>query len=155
MHTANAVSTTWMLKRHLAEVMRIEQASFEFCWEEDDFCNCLRQQHVTGRISEFQETVRGFVIYENQKTSLHILNFAVHPSFRRQSVGRQMVEMLIERIRKARRTSITLEVRESNLRAQLFFQRLGFIATKVLRGHYEDTVEDAYVMKYELSPCDR
>jgi len=41
-----------------------------------------------------------------------------------------------------------LEVRETNLDAQLFFRRMGFRAVSVLRDFYDDTVEDAYVMQY-------
>ena len=41
-----------------------------------------------------------------------------------------------------------LEVRETNLPAQLFFRQLGFRAVSVLRDFYEDTTEDAYLMQY-------
>jgi len=43
-----------------------------------------------------------------------------------------------------------LEVRETNLDAQLFFSRCDFRATSVLRDHYDETAEDAYVMEYRL-----
>ena len=43
-----------------------------------------------------------------------------------------------------------LEVRESNLAAQLFFKKMGFKAVLVLRSHYDDTDEDAYVMRFTL-----
>ena len=41
-----------------------------------------------------------------------------------------------------------LEVRETNLDAQLFFRAQGFRAVNVLRDFYEDTTEDAYLMQY-------
>ena len=41
-----------------------------------------------------------------------------------------------------------LEVRETNLDAQLFFKGLDFRAISVLRDFYDDTVEDAYLMQY-------
>ena len=43
---------------------------------------------------------------------------------------------------------ILLEVRETNLSAQLFFRNSGFKAVSVLREFYDDTPEDAYVMQY-------
>ena len=43
---------------------------------------------------------------------------------------------------------MTLEVRETNLAAQLFFRTQGFRAVSVLRSYYDDTPEDAYVMSY-------
>jgi len=44
-----------------------------------------------------------------------------------------------------------LEIRETNLSAQLFFRALGFRAVSVLRDFYEDTPEDAYLMQYRYS----
>ena len=43
-----------------------------------------------------------------------------------------------------------LEVRETNLAAQLFFRQRGFKAISVLRDFYDDTTEDAYLMQYSL-----
>jgi len=41
-----------------------------------------------------------------------------------------------------------LEVRETNLAAQLFFKNQGFRAVTVLRDYYDDTPEDAYIMQF-------
>ena len=43
---------------------------------------------------------------------------------------------------------MSLEVRETNLPAQIFFRESGFRAVSVLRDYYQDTTEDAYVMQY-------
>ena len=51
-------------------------------------------------------------------------------------------------VRSNRRNRIVLEVRETNLSAQLFFRQLGFRATGVLKGFYEDTPEDAFLMQF-------
>ena len=65
-----------------------------------------------------------------------------------------MVEKLIDKLSQQRRKEILLEVRETNLSAQLFFKEQGFRAVRVLRNHYDDTAEDAYVMRYRLSDAD-
>ena len=49
-----------------------------------------------------------------------------------------------------RRSRIALEVRETNLPAQLFFRTAGFRATSVLKDFYQDTTEDAYLMEFSL-----
>ncbi len=59
-----------------------------------------------------------------------------------------MIEKLIGKLSSQRRTGITLEVRETNLGAQIFFRQSGFQATNVLREFYDDSTEDAYVMQY-------
>ncbi len=142
------VHIRWMIRRDMAEVLDIEQESFEFPWYEDDFIRCLRQRNCIGMVAEYGDRVVGFMIYELHKTRLHILNFAVASEYRHRDVGRQMAEKLISKLSSQRRTEISLEVRETNLPAQLFFKQLGFRATAVMRSYYEDSPEDAYLMKY-------
>jgi ribosomal-protein-alanine N-acetyltransferase len=145
------VHIRWMIRRDMPEVLRTEQDSFEYSWAEEDFLRCLRQRNCIGMVAEQGERVVGFMIYELHKNRLHILNFAVHPYFRRFGVGTQMVGKLIGKLSSHRRTRITLEVRETNLAAQLFFRAQGFKATRVLRTFYEDSGEDAFLMQYRLA----
>src|SRR5436190_19278329 len=102
-------------------------------------------------VAEHGEKVVGFMIYELHKSKLHILNFAVHPQWRRQCVGSQMVAKLISKLSSHRRTRITLEVRETNLPAQLFFSKQEFRAVRVLRAFYGDSGEDAFLMQYQFA----
>src|SRR6058998_3376917 len=139
------VHIRWMIRRDMPEVLQAEQESFEYSWTEEDFLRCLRQRNCIGMVAEQGEKVVGFMIYELHKAKLHILNFAVHPSCRRAGVGTQMVAKLISKLSSHRRTRITLEVRETNLPAQLFFRAQRFKAIKVPRSFYEDSGEDAFL----------
>jgi ribosomal-protein-alanine N-acetyltransferase len=144
------VHIRWMIRRDMPEVLRAEQESFEYAWTEEDFLKCLRQRNCIGMVAELGDKVVGFMIYELHKSKLHVLNFAVHPEFRRTGVGRQMVAKLIGKLSSHRRTRITLAVRETNLGAQLFFKMLEFRAVKVMRGYYEDSGEDAFLMQFRV-----
>ena len=151
-HQPAHVHIRWMIRRDMPEVLDIEQASFEFPWSEEDFIRCLRQRNCIGMVAEHGERVVGFMIYELHKTRLHILNFAVATEFRRRGVGRQMIDKLVSKLSSQRRTRITLEVRETNLPAQLFFRSAAFRAVTVLRAYYEDSPEDAYLMQFRHAP---
>jgi [ribosomal protein S18]-alanine N-acetyltransferase len=148
------VHIRWMIRRDMPEVLQAEQQSFEFAWTEEDFLRCLRQRNCIGMVAEQAEKVVGFMIYELHKTKLHILNFAVSPHCRRGGVGAQMVAKLISKLSSHRRTRITLEVRETNLAAQLFFRTQGFKAMRVLRAFYEDSGEDAFLMEFRVGGDD-
>jgi ribosomal-protein-alanine N-acetyltransferase len=63
-----------------------------------------------------------------------------------------MIRKLISKLSPQRRSRIMLEVRETNLAAQLFFRDLGFRAISLLRDFYEDTTEDAYLMQFRYVP---
>ena len=145
------VQIRWLIRRDMAEVLRIEQNSFQSPWSDEDFLCCLRQRNCIGMVAEHDHRILGFMIYELHKSRLHILNFAVASDARRHSVGAQMVLRLIDKLSQQRRSEILLEVRESNLDAQLFFKKQGFKAVCVLRRHFDDTEEDAYIMQFRLN----
>ena len=138
----------WMIRRDMTEALAIENESFEFPWSEDDFVRCLRQRNCIGMVAEMDDRVVGFMIYELHKNRLHVLNFAVAARFRRMGIGSQMLKKLVGKLSQQRRSRIMLEVRETNLAAQLFFRSNSFKAVSVLRSFYDDTPEDAYVMQY-------
>src|SRR6516162_7356196 len=121
------VHIRWMIHRDMPEVLQTEQLSFEYSWTEEDFLRCLRQRNCIGMVAEQGEKVVGFMIYELHKAKL------------------------LSKLSSHRRTRITLEVRETNLPAQLFFRSQGFKAIRVLRSFYEDSGEDAFLMQYRLA----
>ena len=144
------VQIRWLIRRDMAEVLRIEQSSFGSAWNDEDFLCCLRQRNCIGMVAEHDHKILGFMIYELHKSRLHILNFAVAPECRKQGIGAQMVLRLVDKLSQQRRSEILMEIRESNLEAQLFFKKQGFKAVCVLRRHFDDTEEDAYIMQYRL-----
>ncbi len=143
----------WMIRRDMAEVLAIEQGSFEYPWAEEDFLRCLRERNCIGMVAEMGDKVLGYMLYELCKAKLHVINFAVDPAYRRVGIAAHMVSKLVSKLASHRRTRITLEVRETNLAAQLFFRAQRFRATKVLPGFYEDTGEAAYAMQHVLAGC--
>lgn len=146
------VHIRWMIRLDIPEVLVIEGESFEFPWREEDFIRCLRQFNNIGMVAEHEDRVKGFMIYELCNNRIQILNFATAFDFRRRGIGTQMVSKLVGHLSAQRRTRITLEVRETNLPAQLFFRKNGFRVISVLREYYEDTPEDAYLMQYRYKP---
>ena len=74
------------------------------------------------------------------------------PMYLGQKNNASRVTKLIGKLSPQCRNRILLEVRETNLDAQLFFRDTGFRAISVLRDFYEDTTEDAYLMQYRYRP---
>ena len=144
------VDIRWMIRRDIPEVLRIERASFEYDWSEEDFLGCLRQRNCIGMVAERNGRVVGFMVYSLYRSRLLIRNFAVAPEFRHMGIGTQMVQRLISKLSQQRRQEIGVELRESNLIGQLFFRQAGFHAVAVMRSYFDDSSEDAYVMHYRL-----
>ena len=146
------VNIRWLVSRDMEEVLNIEQESFEFPWSEDDYLRCLRSRNCIGMVADYRGQVVGYMIYELGKNKIQLLNMATATEYRRCAVATQMVAKLIGKLSLQRRNRITLEIRETNLPAQLFFRSAGFRATQILKNYYEQMQEDAYFMQYRHTP---
>ena len=146
------VHIRWLVNRDMAEVLDIEEESFEFPWTEEDYTRCLRSRNCIGMVAEYNDEVAGYMIYELAKNKIQLLNLATASKFRRCGVATQMVAKLIGKLSAQRRSRITFEIRETNLPAQLFFRSAGFRATQILKNYYEEMQEDAYLMQYRHTP---
>ncbi len=154
--TAKHYDVCWMIRGDMPEVCAIEGQSFEFPWTEEEFIRCLRQRDTIGSVVRIDDRVVGFMVYSLYPKRLHLLSLAVHPEYRRHGVGHAMATKLISKLAFQRRNRIVCEVRESNLVALNFLKKAGFLATGILKDHYEDSDEDAYQMMYRVAekvPC--
>jgi [ribosomal protein S18]-alanine N-acetyltransferase len=143
------VMLRWLIRADMPAVLAIEQDSFEYPWCEEDFRKRLCRSNTIGMAACFgDDMLVGFAIYELHKHRLHLLSMAVDPRYRRRGVGSATVQKLACKLEYDRRRRITLEVRETNLAAQLFFRSCGFVATSIVREYWSETNEDAYLMEY-------
>jgi len=144
------VVVRWLIRRDMPEILRIENACFEFPWTEDEFIRLLRQRNCIGMVSEIDDKVVGYMLYELEKGLLHILTFAVDPAVHRKGVGSSMVGKLTSKLHPERRTKVTVMVRESNLAALRFFRASGFYATGLTSSPYEDSGDDGINMVFDI-----
>jgi ribosomal-protein-alanine N-acetyltransferase len=82
---------------------------------------------------------------------IHITNLAVHPSFRRQGIGRRLLAPVLEDGRRRGIALVLLEVRPTNAEALALYESLGFRVIGRRKGYYFDTGEDALVMEAALA----
>lgn len=147
-HQKAATSIRRMMSRDLQEVLAIERTNFGHPWSKDQFIQVLRQRNCIGKVAEHDDRIVAFMIYEFFPRKIHIHNLAVHYRCQRNGIGSEMVDTLIRILSANRRNRITAVVRETNLPAQQFFRRCGFLATVVLRGYWDCIDEDGYEMTY-------
>jgi ribosomal-protein-alanine N-acetyltransferase len=76
----------------------------------------------------------------------HVTNVAIHPDFRGQGLGEQLMHELGRVAAYMGMRAMTLEVRVSNVRAIRLYTKMGFEEAGVRKGYYSDNGEDALVM---------
>jgi ribosomal-protein-alanine N-acetyltransferase len=80
-----------------------------------------------------------------------ILNVAVLPSYRRQGVGRQLLDSILAAVTAGGAVEVFLEVRESNQAARFLYETRGFRAVGVRTDYYRKPRENAVIMRSDLS----
>lgn len=130
-----------------AEVLRIEQASFPDAWTADVLDGWLAHG-ASGHILEREGRCVGFFLVLLAGDHLHLANLAVAPDERRKGIATLALQK-IENIAWAYGLPrVELEVRETNLAAQLLYRRNGYRAVDILRSYYPD--QDAYRMTKDV-----
>lgn len=91
-------------------------------------------------VAENERGIAGFAIVEflleNGRRIGHIVTIDVSPALRRQGVGRQLMDELLDFCRKARAVLLRLEVAVDNDAALAFYRGRGFTETGRIRGFY-------------------
>jgi ribosomal-protein-alanine N-acetyltransferase len=132
----------------LEEVLEIETASFPTPWSRNSFLyEILDNERAIYLVAknEFGKVV-GYIGMWVVFDEGHITNIAAHPLYRRQGVGKALLNQLINVARENGVKHLTLEVRRSNLSAQDLYQKIGFVHMGVRRKYYLDNKEDALIM---------
>ncbi|AAM23813.1 Acetyltransferases [Caldanaerobacter subterraneus subsp. tengcongensis MB4] len=141
-----------MTEDDIDEVMEIEKLSFTTPWSREAFVGEVTKNSCARYIvAEVDKKVVGYAGFWVVLDEGHITNIAVHPEYRGKGIGSRLMEGLIDLAKKNGITSMTLEVRESNLVAQNLYKKFGFKVLGRREGYYQDNNEDAIVMwKYDL-----
>lgn len=138
-----------MREGDLPALLAIESLEFPYPWDAADFNRCLRVPYCCGRVAEYAGEIVGYSVHELHRFRIDLLTIGVAGGFQLRGVGRAIAGNIMADLIDDRAFIFAL-VRERNLDAQLFFQRLGFTAEpEVIRGMYRETDEGAYRFCYE------
>jgi len=126
-------------ERDLPAIEDIQQASPEAAqWAVADYL------HHDCLVAEAGAEIAGFLVCRNvAEDEREILNLAVHPRFRRQKIGRLLLEAVCNR----NPAHYFLEVRASNKVARAFYGVMGFTELGIRSQYYENPPESGIVMK--------
>jgi len=139
-----------MTTADIESVIAIERASFQFPWSTRFFLDELQVDCARSILAEIESRIVGYVLFWFLPEEVDIHNIAVHPHFRRQGIGRLLLEQVIAAARRQESLRVTLDVRFSNAPAQNLYRSFGFVTRGVRKGYYSDNGEDALVMALEL-----
>ena len=135
-------------------VHRLEEAIFSMPWSEKDFVYEMTENKV-ARYLVIEETgdIKAFAGAHIILDQAHVTNIAVRQDCRGRGLGRMITYALMQYASNLGAEYLTLEVRQSNVKAQNLYKSLGFVKVNVRKRYYEDTGEDAWLMVCDQLPA--
>jgi [ribosomal protein S18]-alanine N-acetyltransferase len=132
----------------LDAVLDIEHASFNNPTTREWYQNELQRPEVCFIyvLRTDQVPVAAFCAFWLIVDQLHINNLAVRPELRGRGLGTCLLDAIVVEARHLGASSLTLEVRRSNIAAQRLYAKSGFHEAGVRQNYYTQPVEDALIL---------
>lgn len=144
MTTTTIPYVRWLIRRDLPEVLDLEQDLSREPWSEAQWLSHIRTRCTIGHVAEdARGRIIGAMLYTLDNSGLVIERIISRTT----PAADAMVHQLLDKLSPQRRTWLETHVPESDLPAQLFFQRHGFVCVGIERG---ETGENAYRFRFSL-----
>jgi ribosomal-protein-alanine N-acetyltransferase len=147
--TAAGCSIRKAILEDIPDIYRIELLCFPDPWDFKGIFEMMTLYKMPFFVAVAEERVVGFAAGMTEETGEakygHICSIGVTPELRGFGIGRLLLRKLEHGFFLEACTACSLEVRAGNLRAQGFYEKLGYDAVIQVGGYYADG-EDALVM---------
>jgi ribosomal-protein-alanine N-acetyltransferase len=145
-----------MEDKDLGEVAALEGQIYEFSWSRGNFEDSLKGGDDCWVLLSCDETSKDQIVGHAVLTvaidDATILNIAIHSEYRRQGLGKELLDFLLARARHLEAHHCFLEVRPTNAAAISLYENAGFTEVGRRRDYYRASVgrEDALVLELKL-----
>lgn len=135
-----------MDKSHIADIAQLEKSLFSAPWDEASLQSELNNPLSLWLVAMDEDKLAGYIGSQSVLGESDMMNLAVEPAYRRQGIGRQLVESLIAALA-AENHCLTLEVRASNEPAIRLYETMGFLQVGRRPRYYQRPPEDALILR--------
>ena len=144
------MTITKITDAHIRQIAALERLCFSDPWSENSIASELKNPLSLWLVAEEEGCVLGYIGSQTVMGEADMMNVAVHPDHRRQGVAEALVTALMQALRGADATILTLEVRISNEPAKAMYEKLGFQQIGCRKNYYRHPKEDALILRKEL-----
>ncbi|MDK2833278.1 MAG: [ribosomal protein S18]-alanine N-acetyltransferase [Methanolobus sp.] len=130
----------------IPQMVQVENLCFLVPWP--DFLFKAHLNNPGFVVYEKEGLILGYAMVGDSRGKAHLQNIAVHPDFRRQGIGTELLEWCIDLVRLYGYREMVLEVREKNTGSQAFYSNNGFKVSGTVAGYYMD--DNAIVMSRKI-----
>lgn len=134
----------------VAAIAELEKLCFSDPWSENSIASEVENPLSYWLVAEIDGVVAGYVGSQTVLDASDMMNLAVSPDYRRQGIGKALVEALSEHLQQNNVIALLLEVRVSNEPAIALYESLGFALVGRRPKYYHNPREDALILRKEL-----
>lgn len=138
-----------MNQSHLGSIAELERVCFQDPWSINAIRSELNNPLSLWIVAVDSGRLVGYVGSQSVLGWADMMNLAVDPQYRKQGIGRRLIEELIDRLKENDVSCLTLEVRVSNIPAVSLYHSMGFVEVGRRPGYYHHPKEDALILRKE------
>ncbi|MBS7360683.1 MAG: ribosomal protein S18-alanine N-acetyltransferase, partial [Oscillospiraceae bacterium] len=140
-----------MSEVHVFEIAELEKISFSTPWTEQGLEEEIENSFSRFFVAQNNGEVLGYIGAHNVLGEVYITNIAIFPEFKRQGIGKKLIETLLNSVKEENAEFVTLEVRKSNESAIGLYKKMGFKVVGERKDFYKKPKENALLMTYYLN----
>lgn len=139
--------------KDLPEIFRLEQECFAVPWSLKSLETDLTRNSdvATYLVAEQDGRIAGYIGMWAALDTAQVTNLAVSAEYRNRGIGCRLILELCRIAGERNISSLTLEVRPSNVAARKVYIRAGFEEISIRKGYYPNNGEDAIIMLKNIS----
>jgi [ribosomal protein S18]-alanine N-acetyltransferase len=133
------------------EIFQLDKACFSDCiWDPDQWSTLFKHYHLKVIIVQKEEKYIGFIAFSNIENESEIFKIGVKPSVRNLSIGQQLIEKMINLLKKNNAEIVFLEVRSDNQSAIKLYSKCFFKLISRRKNYYQNPVCDALIYQLKV-----
>ncbi|MBQ7669997.1 MAG: ribosomal protein S18-alanine N-acetyltransferase [Clostridia bacterium] len=137
--------------RDVNMISAIEKVSFIDPWSRDSIERIIGSKNSCCISAIAGDRIVGYGFSRTVVDECEILDLAVSPKYKRQGIGKAVLEKMLECARNAGAETAYLEVREGNPAAIALYEGVGFSVIGRRKNYYRYPTEDALIMSLKLT----
>jgi len=131
----------------LDAILALDDVCFHRPWTRADYERELQDPaRCFVHVVRVDQAIVGYCSFWRIFDEIHLNNFAIHPAWRRQGLGRALLAHVLTEAAALGAPNATLEVRASNAAAIALYEAGGFARAGLRRAYYTHPVEDALIL---------
>jgi [ribosomal protein S18]-alanine N-acetyltransferase len=134
----------------IKQLLLIENSCHSHPWSEKTFKSCIGGRYFGEYATQNNDQIIGFYVGEHVAGEATLMDICVEPSLQGKGYGKALLLQFLQHVKMLAATKVFLEVRASNISAQMLYMNHDFIEINRRTGYYPSAkgfgYEDAIVM---------